>query len=120
MLRPIRPYPLMPTLIVMDVSSSRRNVPIGRPLPARRASSGSRLLDGLDHLLGCEAELLEQLLARRRCAKMIDADHAAAQAHIAPPVRSGAGLDGDAPLDLGRQHCVPIIRILAIEGGAAR
>src|SRR5580700_5115020 len=104
MLRPMRPNPLIATLIAImspchcqALRAEINGVEATPPEKVLCAGSGQDLLDGLEDMFGCEPVGLEQILGRRRRAEMIDADDFALQAHVMPPPCGGAGLDRDTP-----------------------
>src|SRR5512135_3385803 len=105
-MRPMRPKPLMPTLIAIVFLLL---------LVKSKSVSGSENGLGLgDHVLDREAEFLEQLAGRGGFAEAIHADHSTVQANILVPGVGHACFDRHA-LDAGRQHAGLVSRVLLIE-----
>src|ERR1700722_12013174 len=110
-LRPMRPYPLMPTLIAIS------SLPLFSMLELCCLSGSRRecLVDRLLHMLGGEAELLEHILGRGRRAEMIDAHDLTPEPHVFPPRLGRRRLDGDPPHDLRGEHVVLVCPIMLSE-----
>src|SRR6476620_1169530 len=111
MLRPIRPYPLMPTLIAM------RDLFLASRLEI--AVLCENLAYRLDDVLDGEAEKLEQHRPRRRFAEGVDADDAAVMADVFPPVVGDARLDRDLAHAVGQDRLL-VRAVLAIVDQRAR
>src|SRR5690606_4848794 len=81
---------------------------------------GERLLRVRDHVLGGEAELLEELLRGGRGAGALEADRAAALAEVAVPGERDARLDGDAGAHGRRDDRLTVVGVLLLEPLEAR
>src|ERR1700689_5250292 len=69
----------------------------------------------LQHVLGGDAELLVELRGLTGGAIVIEPDHAAAAAHVAPPQSGASGLDGHPRAHRCGQYRFAIDRILRLE-----
>src|SRR5678815_3101374 len=98
-MRPMRPKPLMPILMVMGKSSAKN-------------SSAERRPHRRHHVLRREAEVPEQHRPRRRLAVAVDADDGGAA--VLPPAVGHAHLDRDAR-HAGGQERLLVGAVLAIE-----
>ena len=78
--------------------------------------AGDDVLDRGDHLVGGDAEVLEDLRGRAAFAEAVDADDRAFQADVLAPVAGHARLDGDAR-DAARQHVVAVGRVAGAGDG---
>src|SRR6185503_6653037 len=101
MLRPIRPYPLMPTLIAMTLSSLNvdfRNL--------------KQLADLSRNIIGGETEVGIHVGELSRGAEPVQADHTALHADVTPPGQCSASFDRESPAHRGRQDSVTIRLVL--------
>ena len=96
-MRPMRPKPLMPTLMVMI----RSPVEVKRSTTGTSVQPASTLRTVSARFCGREVEELEQRRRRRALAVAVEADHRGAA--VLPPAVGDAGLDRDAR-QLRRQH----------------
>src|SRR5579871_2225473 len=104
MLRPIRPYPLMPTLIAIVFETSFFENLLSQHFVERLAYLGAR-----------KSKLIEQYLGGRRGAEMIDAHDLAPKAYIVPPGSANARLHRHPTGDFGRQHAILVAVVMGIE-----
>src|SRR5256885_1471392 len=128
MLRPMRPYPLMATRMVIaspDVTRCRTGPWHGADGPLLellvlspefyRDGSGEHLSRHLGDVLRSEAEVLEQHARGRGLAEAVEADHRRTgivnRANVLAPAVAGSGFDRD-PRNAGGQHARAIHRIL--------
>src|ERR1700722_3916324 len=106
MLRPMRPYPLIATLIAMCFLVPR--------------VLRQNLFDRCDDVVRREAVRLEQILRGRRGAEVIDADDLTLQAHVVPPLSADTRFDRHSPRDRGGKHALLVRVVLRVEGVGAR
>src|SRR5882672_5001595 len=98
-MRPIRPNPLMATLIICSFSY--------------------RAPDSFCDVFRGEAEVLEEVARRGGLAEAVHADHRALESDVLAPIVADAGLDRYL-WELRRQHGVPVGRVLAVENARRR
>src|SRR3954465_4223463 len=115
-IRPMRPNPLMPTLIVMLRISSILRAADGAP-------SSNHFLYGSRDVFAGEAKIFEQFTSRRRLAEAVYSDDSTGRvvdgAHVFAPIIADPRLHRN-PWNSRRQYRSPISAILHIEHRCAR
>ena len=85
------------------------------PLCEIHSGGGDGLLGGGHHVIHGEAELLKEPVASGGCAVVVDAHAATCLAHVLGPTKGRASLNGDASLDVRKDHRVALLGILSGE-----